>query len=90
MRHTTVPLPDSESRTKFTLTVVPVVPRANVVVACPALFTVVAVVLSPVWSTTGPFGPPPEVTVNTAVATLLLVSMTVIVWFPDRPVGMLM
>lgn len=60
-------------------------PRANEFVACPALFSVWAVLLSDVWSTTIPADVPP--TVNTAVATLLLESITVTVWFPERPVG---
>ena len=81
-RHTTLPLPLVESRTKFIFTVDP---RANDVTGCPALFTVWAVVLRAVWSTMIPVVVPP--TANMAVATLLLESITVTVWFPERPAG---
>lgn len=60
-------------------------PRANDVAGCPALFSVWAVVLRAVWSTMIPVDVPPIA--NMAVATLLLESITVIVWFPERAAG---
>lgn len=83
---TTLPLPVVVSRTKLIFTVEP---RANEVAGCPALLTVWAVLLSAAWLIVN-VPPVPAETANTAVATLLLVSIAVIVWLPDRPAGIVM
>lgn len=81
--HTTEPLPVVVSSTKLNFTEDP---RGNDVAGAPALFSVWAVLLKAAWFTVNPVAPP-VVTLNVTVPTLLLVSIAVIVWLPDRPAG---
>jgi len=83
IRHTTEPLPVVVSSTKLNFTEDP---RGNDVAGDPALFSVWAVLLNAAWLTVN-VAPLPAVTVNVAVPMLLLVSIAVIVWLPDRTAG---